>query len=228
MRFKAIIFDLDGTVIDTTRLWSDAAKKLIANLGITVDHSLRQELHNKVHGLSIYDVCEILKDNLLLTESVSNLVSKLSSNACQLYENRLCFIEGFEKFYDSISSLKIKMAIATNADLETLSITKKLLCLEDFFGPHIYDISHVNNVGKPDPAIYLYAIKKLSLLPHECVAIEDSYHGIKAAKNAGLTCIGINTGGNQELLKDADHIIQGYHEFNMKLFNRSRILKKIN
>ena len=95
------------------------------------------------------------------------------------------------------------------------STTKKALPIEQLFGQHIYNITHVNNLGKPRPDIFLHAAKQLDIDPIACIVIEDSAHGIKAAKAAGMFCIGINTHGNPDQLKEADLIINGYHEIDL-------------
>ena len=68
---------------------------------------------------------------------------------------------------------------------------------------------------KPNPAIYLYAAQQLGIDPEDCIAIEDSRHGIRAAKNAGMFCIGINSSKNLENIQEADHKIDAYHELDL-------------
>lgn len=89
-----------------------------------------------------------------------------------------------------------------------------MLKIERFFDKHIYNVSRVNNI--PDPILYLYTAKQLNINPAQCIAIEDSAHGIKAAKSAGMYCIGINTAGNYEQLKESDIIVDSYSDINLK------------
>ena len=76
----------------------------------------------------------------------------------------------------------------------------------------LWEYSQINNICKPDPAIYLYAAQQLGVHPKNCVAFEDSIPGITAAKAAGMFCIGINTGKDRQALAQADHIIDHYDE----------------
>ena len=92
--------------------------------------------------------------------------------------------------------------------------------VKKYFAEHIYHVDHVKKAYKPNPDVYLHSAKMLNLDPSECIAIEDSSSGVKAAKAAGMYCIGINTGKNRDLLKQADAIVDCYTEIDLeKLLN---------
>jgi len=221
MNYRGIIFDMDGTIIDSEGIWEKATEQLIAQKGIVLDEELRKTILQKTHGLSLTPSCILLKQMLTLPDEVHELVHALSILGNQHYEKGITFIAGFPEFHAVVEKHQLKTGIATNADDRTVSITKKTLNLEKYFGKHIYNISHVNNVGKPHPAIYLHTAQQLELHPQECVVIEDSAHGIRAAKAAGMFCIGINTSKNPNQLQEADFIIDTYHEIDLP-----RLLKK--
>jgi len=106
----------------------------------------------------------------------------------------------------------LKVAIATNADDHTLEASMAKLKLDELFGEHIYNITHVNNKHKPAPDLYLHAAAQLGLDPKECIAIEDSFHGIRAAVTAGMFCVGINISKNIDYLRESHLIIEHYDE----------------
>ncbi len=215
MNYKAIIFDMDGTIIDTEHIWAQATLELIQSCGINYQPGENCPLQKQIHGLALNESCKIIKDTFNLKESVEHLVKAKSNKAVGLYSQRVTFIEGFLDFHQKVLGFNLKNGIATNADDATVAVTNKALNLEKFFGKHIYAISHVNNICKPNPAIYLYAAQQLTIDPKECLAIEDSAHGIKAAKNAGMFCIGINSSKNRENVKEADLIIESYDELDL-------------
>ncbi|MGE0207293.1 MAG: HAD family hydrolase, partial [Candidatus Babeliales bacterium] len=148
---------------------------------------------------------------------VMTLVEQKSALAMKLFEKELQFVHGFQEFHQRVIDKELKTGIATNANNLTIATTDKALNLSSYFGQHIYGISCVKQ-GKPDPAIFLHTAEQLEAEPRDCIVIEDSPHGIQAAKAAGMTCIGINTGKNRKALEAADHIIDYYHEINLDEF----------
>ena len=207
---KAIIFDLDGTIIDTELMWADATKQMLLSRGIEYNDTVRKDIHNKVHGLPPLKACAIVKDMFDLKESVVELSNEKSQRAHSLFVGNIRFIPGFTSFHEQLSNRNIKTAVATNCSLEFVALADQELNLKKFFNEHMYSISHVDNRSKPDPAIYLHAAKKIMVDPEECIAIEDSAAGIAAAKNANMFCIGINTAGNRNNLQQADIVCDSY------------------
>ncbi len=214
--FKAIIFDMDGTIVDTEHIWVNATNHLIRSKVAHYPDDLQKEVNRQTHGLAIHKSCKIIKDLMKLEDTLESLMQEKSNIASSLYQDGIKFIEGFQEFHELVLSHDLKTGIATNADDRTLTITNEKLRLDRFFGEHIYNISHVNNVCKPDPAVYLHAAKQLEIDPLYCIAIEDSAHGVKAAKAAGMYCIGINTHGKPEQIKEADEIVNKFSEINLK------------
>ena len=209
---RAIIFDMDGTIVDTNTIWDMATQKLLIGKGVNytpeLHISIREMLAGGAGGLR--HGCALLKQMFDLSETPEQLAQEKKAHAHALYADGVTFIAGFPEFHAKIAHLP--NSIATNADDATLMITKKALNLEKYFGQHIYGIAQVNHVGKPDPAIYLHAARQLGQNPAECVALEDSATGIKSAKAAGMYCIGINSHGHRASLKDADIIVDTYAE----------------
>ncbi len=216
MKFKAIIFDMDGTIIDTEHIWNRATRELIRNRGVVITPELDQELKERLNGMALGQSCSIIKEITKTSESVEQLVKEKSNLACSLYKDGVRFIEGFELFFNKIKQYPLAVGLATNADDATLSLTKQTLKLERFFGPHLYNISYVNNVGKPNPAIYLHTARQLEVDPQECIAFEDSAHGISAAQAAGMFCVGINSSKNPTQIARAHLKIEGYHEIDLE------------
>lgn len=207
---------MDGTIIDTEHIWERATTELIESKGVRYTQELREELNKHIHGLALVKSCQLIKDMFQLPHPVEELIVEKGTRANNLYKENVIFIEGFTDFIDKVMKHDLKRGIATNADADTVAITNQKLNLERYFGQHIYNVSHVQNRCKPDPALYLHASEKLEIEPRDCIVIEDSAHGIEAAKKAGMVCIGINTSKKPDQLKKADMIIDGYAELDLK------------
>lgn len=213
---EAIIFDLDGTIINTEDMWAQATMQMLIARGINYTDSLKKKIHNQVHGLPPLKACAIVKEMFKLQDSVHVLAEEKARRARTLFSGNIRLIDGFEEFYKKIYLQKIKMAVATNCDTDLVDIAENEVQLSSFFKDHVYSIDLVENRNKPDPAIYLYAAQQLGVNNERCIAIEDSAAGILAAKNAGMFCIGINTSGNKKNLIQADIIVNTYMEINLK------------
>lgn len=216
MKFKAIIFDMDGTIIATNHIWQKVTRELILSKLPNACPKKIQKVEDKIRGLALIANCPIIKEIMSLEESVEDLIKEKQQIALNLYKQEIKFIEGFKDFYSRTQEENLKVSIATNADDHTLSASINKLKLTELFGEHIYNITHVNNKYKPAPDLYLHAADKLKIDPRECIAIEDSHHGVKAAVDAGMFCIGINTGKDRNKLKESHLIIDHYDEICLK------------
>lgn len=223
MKYTSIIFDMDGTIIRTEHLWEQANIELLANRGITLSVTEFTELKQKLHGLAIHKSCELIKHSFGLPDPVEALIQEKGARAHSLYSDGIHFIDGFTEFHSLTRSLGLTSAIGTNADQNIVNIANKKLNLEQFFGSHLYNMDHVNNCHKPNPAVFLYAAQKLDADPARCIVIEDSPPGITAAKKAGMYCIAINTSKKRENLSEADLIVEGYHELDRLLLEKKLI-----
>lgn len=217
MKYKAIIFDMDGTIISTEIMWQTATQNILDIYASHLDQEKKNEIKVYLKGLALYESCKYIKKHSLQDVSVEEILEEKARQAHSLYATHgLTFIPYFPEFHAQVKNLNLKHAIATNATQETVDKTLTMLPLRNFFAEHIYNVDMVNRVCKPQPDIFLHAAKKIDVAPKDCIVIEDSPHGIKAAKAAGMYCIAINTGKDRHLLGQADEIVDCYTEINLE------------
>lgn len=221
MKYKAIIFDMDGTIVDSNGIWQQVTRELIAKYGIEIDLKELAAIEGELRGLALHASVAHLKQAAKIEHDVEKLIQEKQERAIELMRESLTFIDGFENFHKRTQDEALKVGIATNADDETLGVAINNLELDKYFGEHIYGISQVGNKHKPSPDIFLYTAQKLGVKPEECVVIEDSHHGVQAAVSAGMFCIGINTGKDKAALHKAHLVIDHYDEICLK-----KLLKK--
>jgi len=213
--YRAIIFDMDGTITDTEQIWHQAFRLLLERRNIALDKQKEHHILCTITGMGLIEKCAAIKEHTGIDEDVELLAREKLDIAKELYGQHVKLMDGFADFHQKLKERQVKTGVATNADDETLEITKKSLNLSVFFGDHIYGISRVNNMGKPNPAIYLHAAQKLEVEPEECIAIEDSAHGINAARSAGMFCIGFNATGLDEQVERAHMSVRSYKEIDL-------------
>jgi len=217
MKYKAIIFDMDGTIIATEAIWQSATQNILDMYAPHLHQDQKEEIKVYLKGLALYESCKHIKKHSLLDVSVEEILEEKAKQAHDLYYTQgLTFIPHFPFFHGKTQQHGLKTAIATNATQETVDRTLKMLPLKDYFAEHIYNIDMVNRVCKPNPDIFLHAAKKINVDPKDCIVIEDSAHGIKAAKAAGMYCIAINTGKDRQFLGEADEIVDCYTEIDLE------------
>ena len=214
MKYKAIIFDMDGTIIDTEHIWKEASRQLILSKNICLTPEQECDLETQLCGRALPDSCMLIKCVLNLEDDVCDLIEQKGRIANSMYPIHAKYIEGFKTFHNLVVSTGLKTAVATNACRETLDITDNVLNLQQFFGEHMYHRAHVAR-PKPHPDLYLHAAQQLGIDPSECIAIEDSPTGLAAAKSAGMFCIGINTGKKPDSLSEAHMIIDTYDQIDL-------------
>ena len=217
MIYKAVVFDMDGTIVDTERVWAQATCTLLEQKNIACTPELLHQIRTKIQGLDVVNSCRTIKEITGMEGTVGEICEVKKGIAHDYYAAGIRFMQGFIDFHKKLQALGIKTAIATNAVEKTIELTQEALNIRQFFGEHIYGLERVAGKGKPNPDVYLLAAEKIEMLPHLCVAIEDSAHGIVAAQKAGMFCIGLDPADNYAQVASADYIVKGFDGIDLDL-----------
>jgi HAD superfamily hydrolase (TIGR01509 family) len=201
-----IIFDADGVILDSEKLWDKGQEEFLKRRGFKYE---RDKLKHLMTSTSPAEGVLVMQKHYGFTGDPEVLARERIEIVKSLFENELSLMDGFLDFFNSIK-LSHKTCIATSLDQELLSIADRRLGLSGFFGPNIFTIAQVGHKGKPDPAIFLYAAQQLGSRQDQCLVIEDSPYGITAAKRAGMRCLGLATTYGSEMLAEADVVVQSF------------------
>lgn len=193
---KALIFDMDGVIIDSEPIHFESDKMTLREYGIEVT----DEILNNYVGVANPKMWAELKEMYQLRCSVEELLQKQLMYKFELFgTQKLQAIDGILELIDLLKEKKIKVGLASSSPRVFIELILKNLGIMEFFDV-IVSGEEVEN-SKPAPDIFLKTAKILCVEPEACLVIEDSGHGAKAAKSAGMRCVGyINpNSGNQDL-----------------------------
>jgi beta-phosphoglucomutase len=198
-KIKAVIFDMDGVIINTSKL-----------------HETAWRIAGELHGLTWPDKIDFMRDvfgtiskdsaRLIYGTLPPLLLEELMTSKDNVYEQGLyndvanIVLPGFTEFLDFLKSNMIRVAVATSARKEEAHFVLKTLNILDKLEV-VIDSSKISK-AKPDPEAYLKVLDALNLKCTECIAFEDSLSGIKSVTAAGIQCILVKTTMDVEKLLD--------------------------
>lgn len=208
---NTVLFDMDGVVVDTEGIWRAAEIEFMQRRSVDFDV---KDVARVCTGKSFIDCITELRKLYGITGEDNDLVRERFEIVSEKYKTA-DFCKGFKDFFaKNIDGNKLKCALATSCEKRLVEIIKEPLGFNKFFGEHIYTIADVGYVSKPAPDIFLYAATQVGATPGECIVIEDSPHGVMAAKNAGMFCIALSWTFNREMVGNADVVVDSFEELN--------------
>ncbi len=186
MDIKAVIFDMDGLLIDSEGYWDQCSVPLFASRGVEFNGELKQRLT----GRSLRENMEWLKEQYGWPEPVDDLIKEFRLATDHIYYDLAQPLPGADSLIRATRLRFVKQAIASGSFLYRIEQIANRFAWADHFDA-LVSSDHVNYVGKPDPAIYHFTAEQLGITPKECVVLEDSINGVRAAKAAGMQCIAV-------------------------------------
>jgi HAD superfamily hydrolase (TIGR01509 family) len=205
-QFQAVIFDMDGVIVDSEPLHQKAFEALFEELGRKHDHGIT---FPDYYGRSD----KALLTDFLQKHKVPHALEDLTQRKLKIF---LQFLREhrpvFQELHELVPALEKRyaLAIASSSSHRVIDVVMEISGLR----PHFKAIVGFEDIrfAKPDPEIYFTAAKRLGVRPSQCCVIEDAAMGVQAAKMAGMTCIGLTTSLPAEKLARADHIAENFHD----------------
>lgn len=204
-KIKAVLFDMDGVIFDTEREYLKEWEVIFKKYG----YKMKKEIYISVMGRGRKKVKEIFKEKFGKDLPIDKMYIEKDKMLKEAVENnKVPLKEGALELLEFLKENGYKIALATSAKRERVKIQVRHAKIENIFDAIVCSEDITNS--KPDPEIFLKAAEKVCVNPENCIVIEDSEAGIKAAFNAKMI------GFHVEDLKKADEIILKYSYKNFK------------
>ncbi|MEG1458832.1 MAG: HAD family phosphatase [Acetivibrio sp.] len=206
----AVIFDLDGTLVDSMWMWKQIDIEYLSRYHI----ELPEKLQFEIEGMSFSETALYFKEKFNLSDSLEKIKSDWNTMAFEKYKKEVPFKKGAIDFLHYLKEKRIKTGIATSnsKDLVNAVINSHGVC-------HLFDSIHTScevKKGKPAPDIYNLVAKDLETEPEQCLVFEDVIQGIMAGKNAGMKVCAVyddfTSACDQEKRALADYYISDFYE----------------
>tara|TARA_B100001113_G_C20953479_1_gene554205 strand:+ start:195 stop:836 length:642 start_codon:yes stop_codon:yes gene_type:complete len=194
-KVKCIIFDCDGTLVDSEPLTNKVIAEMAGELGITMTWEEATKLWGgKTIDAVVYGMKEMSGNDL-----PDDWVPRLVQNVSNAYKHDLVPMDGISEVLDSLT---IPTCVASNGRPGHVENSLKITGLYKYFKDKVYTASEVAH-PKPAPDLFLYAVDKMDFPKEECVVIEDSIPGVTAAVRAGIRVLGLVKMSSEKELEEA-------------------------
>jgi len=210
---QTVIFDMDGVIVDTEPVHNYAYYEHFKLLGIEVS----AEMYASFTGNSTKNVFQKIKDHFEVTEDIHTLVEKKRSLFNDAFDTKadLFLLEGVEELIKQLHQNGIQLILASSSSKVTINRVFNRFKLHSYFS-HIVSGEDFPQ-SKPNPDIFLEAVRLSKSNKENCVVIEDSTNGIKAANAAGIYCVGYRSvNSKQQDYRLANLVIDSFEELDYK------------
>lgn len=179
--FKGVIFDLDGTLVDSMWMWNKIDKIYLKQFGITAPIDFQAQ----IEGMSFSETAHFFKQKFAIPDSIEKIKADWNNMARETYQNEVPLKEGVLPFLEFCKKNRIAMGIATSNSRELVDNILQIHQIASYF--QCVTTSCDVGKGKPFPDVYLQAAKGIDVEPKDCLVFEDIVPGIMAGINAGMT-----------------------------------------
>jgi beta-phosphoglucomutase family hydrolase len=211
---KAVLFDMDGVIVDTEPLHYKAYHQMFDDVSIKVS----DDLYKTFTGKSTLEICKTLCKQFQLTKSPEELVAIKRKHFEYLFNNDkdLHLLDGVLELIQNYHKHQLSLVLASSASMPNINRIFKRFDLDQYFMAKLSGADL--KASKPHPEIFIKAAEASGFKKEECIVIEDSTNGIEAAKAAGIFCVGFKSphSVNQDYSK-ANKVINAFSEIHYEL-----------
>lgn len=181
---QAVVFDLDGVLLDSEQIWDEVRERLVKERG----GRWHERAQTEMMGMSSVEWSRYMHDELGVPDSPEEISAEVVRRLEERYRRELPLIDGAREAVERLAA-RWPLGLASSSNREVIDLVLELSGLAKFF--RVTVSSEEVPRGKPAPDVYLEAARGLGVAPERCAAVEDSRNGIRAAKAAGMRVIAI-------------------------------------
>ena len=181
---EAVVFDLDGVLLDSEQVWDEVREELVKERG----GRWHDRAQTEMMGMSSIEWSRYMHDELGVPDPPEVISADVVRRLEEVYRKRLPLIDGAHEAVERLAA-RWPLGLASSSNREVIDLVLDLSGLARFF--RVTVSSEEVPRGKPEPDVYLEAARGLGVPPERCAAVEDSHNGIRSAKAAGMRVIAI-------------------------------------
>ena len=207
---KAVLWDMDGVLIDSRQTHYESFKMTLSKYGWEVSETFFMDTFGKTNDQLI----NIVSDGTLEPDLVEKISVEKDKLFCEMIAGQVEFMDGVEHWLKQFKADGISQALASSGTWININTVLDALNARQYFGAVT---SGEDKAGKPDPAVFLGAAKVLNVPVSNCLVIEDSEPGLQAAEAAGMKILAVATTNPPEKLGKADIVLNDLTELNSEM-----------
>lgn len=206
---QAVLFDLDGSLVDSMWIWKQIDIDYLGRFG----YELPETLQSEIEGMSFLETAQYMKKRFNIPQEIEEMIDDWNRMAWDKYENEVFLKPGAAEFLQECTKRGIRLGIASSNSRELVENVIQARGLQGVFGCIMTGSDNVK--GKPAPDIYLRAAEGLGVEPANCLVFEDIVQGIQAGKSAGMRVCAVEDAYSvhqwEEKKRLADYYIEDYY-----------------
>lgn len=203
---KAVIFDLDGTLVDSMWMWKQIDIEFLGRYGLECP----EDLQDIIEGMSFSETAVYFKERFSIPMELDEMKDCWNRMAHEKYAHEVFFKPGAQKFLKDLKEAGITAGIATSNSIELVSAVYDALSMKDYI--QVITTGCEVEKGKPAPDVFLETARRLNVDPAECLVFEDVPSGIQAGKNAGMLVCAVDDTHSKHLWEQKKEMADAYIE----------------